>query len=90
MKYRDLLINIKKNNVPESLFSINQGLKPNAYILLKNYAKWEFFFLDEKGSRIDAQTFYDDDKAFDYLWEKLSFEIKYPPSTPPDSLGIFP
>jgi hypothetical protein len=39
------------------LYCIDDGLKSNAYILYKNYLKWEFFYLDEKGNRNDYQIF---------------------------------
>lgn len=72
--------------VPESLYSINDGLKPNAYIIFENYGKWEFFFLDEKGKRSGHVFFYNSEDGFDYLWQKLFSEIQYPPSNPPNSV----
>lgn len=88
MTLSELIDNIKKNNIPESSFSIYEGLKPNAYILIKNYSNWEFFYLSERGDRNDTQIFYNEESAFDHLWKKLIFELKYPPSIPPKSLGL--
>lgn len=88
MKYDELMENIYENNIPSSWFSINQGLKPNAYILFKNYDKWEYFYLDEKGDRLDSRLFSEPEKAFDFFWQKLLVEKSYPPSIPPKSLGI--
>jgi len=88
MKYNELMQNIRENNISPSLFSVNQGLKPNAYILIKNYDKWEYFYLDEKGNRFDNMVFSDSEKAFDFFWQKLLVENMYPPSIPPKSVGI--
>lgn len=86
MTVEELKQNIISWNVPGSLFSINEGLKPNAYVLFENYGKWEFFYLDEKGQRMDYKVFYHSSDAYDYLWKKLYEEMQYPPSIPPPSV----
>lgn len=86
MTLEKLRENIATWKVPESLYSINDGLKPNAYVLLENYDKWEFFYLDEKGSRINYNLFSEKNIAFEYLWNKLFLEMQYPPSIPPESV----
>ena len=86
MEYNDLIDKINEYNIPSSWYSINQGLKPNAYILFKNYDKWEYFYLDEKGERLGERVFTDPKKAFDFLWNKLLFENSRPPSIPPPSV----
>ena len=78
--------NIKTWKVPSSLYSINEGLKPNAYVLVENYGNWEFFYLDEKGERKDYNFWKDSNEAYEYLWKKLYKEIQYPPSTPPQGV----
>ena len=86
MKLEELQQNIISWSVPDYLYSINEGLKPNAFVLNENYGKWEFFYLDEKGERIGYTCFIDNEEAYDYLWEKLYKEMQYPPSTPPSSV----
>ena len=86
MNLQDLVEKLKINNIPESLYSIEQGLKPNSYILSKNYSTWEYFYLDEKGDRIDKRTFNDEGKACDYFWNKIKVEMSHPPSIPPKSV----
>ena len=86
MTYLELLDKIKENKVPSSLYSINQGLRPNAYVIHENYGIWEFFFLDERGARNNQRAFSSAESAYDYLWERLLFELRYPPSEPPDSI----
>jgi len=63
------------NNVPERWYSLDDGLKPDACILYKNYSKWEFFYLDEKGNRNNYQVFVTDDEAFDHLWKMMEGQL---------------
>lgn len=88
MTYQDLINNIQASKIPASLYSIEEGLKPNAYILYRNYDKWEYFFLSERGDKLDQRIFDKSEIAFDFFWEKLQNELKYPPSVPPSSIGI--
>lgn len=88
MTYQQLIDSIKQNGIPSDWFSINDGLKPNAYILNRNYIGWDFFFLDERGQRIGYKVFTDEGEAFDFFLQKLILEKKYPPSIPPSSVGI--
>jgi hypothetical protein len=64
------------NNVPERWYSLDDGLKPDACILHKNYSKWEFFYLDEKGERHDFRVFDNEADAFLYLWKKMEYQLK--------------
>ena len=79
---------VRVNKVPDRLYSLDHGLKPDAYILYKNYSKCEFFYLDERGNRNSYKEFTNDEDAYEFLWKKLEDEIKYPASTPPKSVGI--
>lgn len=64
------------NNVPERWYSLDEGLKSDAHHLYKNYSKWEYFFLDEKGGRNDNRIFLRDEEAFNYLWKKIERELE--------------
>lgn len=64
------------NNVPERWYSLDEGLKPDACILFKNYSNWEFFYLDEKGNRHEYKVFANDEEAFDYLWKKIEYQLR--------------
>lgn len=86
MTLKEFKDNIRKFNVPNELYSLEDGIKANAYILNKNYEKWDFFFLDEKGDRNNFIQFDDSQEAYSYLWSKLENEMKYPPSIPPKSV----
>ena len=80
MTIQELKHNIKLNNIPDRLYSLNEGLKPDAYIIFENYSKWEYYYLDERGNQIDKLEFNNSSDAYDYLWSKLEIELKYPPS----------
>ena len=45
MKLTELKKELEGNNVPERWYSINEGLKPDACNLYKNYSLWEYFYL---------------------------------------------
>ena len=77
---------LHENNIPANLYSIDDGLKSMAYVLYKNYAKWECFYLDERGIRRGEQIFYNEEDAYDYLWFKMEYYLKNPPSIPPKSI----
>jgi len=57
-----------------------------AHVLYKNYAKWEYFYLDERGERQGYTEFSEEEDAYAYLWNKLEMELKYPTSIPPKSV----
>ncbi|EHQ28093.1 hypothetical protein [Mucilaginibacter paludis] len=67
---------LKENGIPEAWYSINDGLKPGACILYKNDPVWEFFYLDERGNRVDYKTFADEAEAYRHLWEKMRYQLK--------------
>jgi hypothetical protein len=62
---------IARFEIPDRWYSINEGLKPDALILYKNYSLWEFFYLEEKGDRLDFKVFKNEEDAYEHLWNKL-------------------
>ncbi|GAB2470149.1 hypothetical protein GCM10011375_41030 [Hymenobacter qilianensis] len=62
-------------------YSLFGELTPDTTILVRNYYKWEVFYLDERGGRNDEQTFLSESDACDYLYkifaESRRIEIKY-------------
>lgn len=75
MTREELMKKIIVNIVPESWYCIDSGLKQDALHLYKNYTKWEYFYLDERGSHNDFRIFYSDEEAFDFLWEKIEGQL---------------
>lgn len=64
------------NNVPERWYSLDEGLKPGALHLYKNYSKWEYFYLDDRGERTDFRVFYTDEEAYDFLWKMIEQQLE--------------
>ncbi len=68
---------LNRSNVPHRWYSLNDGLKPDACILFKNYSGWEFFYLDEKGDRHDTRMFAKEEDAYEYLWKKMKYLLDF-------------
>ena len=80
MNIQELKNKLNKLNISENWYSINGGLKTDAYILDYVHGKWIFFYFDEKGNREDEKEFDNEDDACTYIFKKLMNEIKYPPN----------
>lgn len=63
------------SKVPENWYSLDEGLKPDSLIIYKNYSRWEFFYLDEKGDKYDYKVFSDERDACEHLWEKMKYQL---------------
>ena len=63
-------------NVPERWYSINDGLKPDACIIIKNYFIWECFYYGERGDKLDYISAGEDESAYQWLWEKMESQLK--------------
>ena len=64
------------NNVPEYWYSLDDGLKPDACNLFRNYEKWEYFYLDERGGRNDYKIFNRAEDAYEHLWKKMERQLE--------------
>lgn len=60
-----------ENKIPESWYSINNGVKFNACILVDNKSYWESFYFDEKGETHNLHLFSNEEEALDYLWKQI-------------------
>ncbi len=76
MNLEDLKEKLSVNNIPLRWYSLNDGLKPDACILMENYGVWEFFYLDEKGNRLDMRFFYSAEEAYEFLWKKMENQLR--------------
>jgi hypothetical protein len=76
MKIEDFNLKIEKHKMPNSWYSINDGMKFNASILLDNKTYWESFYYDEKGETNNLHLFSNEDEALDYLWGEIEDMIK--------------
>ena len=62
---------IIENRIPNSWYSINDGVKFNACILVDNKSYWESFYFDEKGESHNLHLFSSEDEALEYLWKQI-------------------
>ncbi|WP_243347645.1 hypothetical protein [Parabacteroides sp. FAFU027] len=77
MTKEELEEKLKVNNVPETWYSLNKGLKPDALILTKAHSFWEFFYLSEKGDRSSYEYFLTDEEAYEHLWKEISSNLRF-------------
>lgn len=75
MNLIELKDKLYKYNVPDQWYSLDDGLKPDACILFKNYSVWEYFYMSEKGERSDHKVFENAEDAYDFLWEKMKYQL---------------
>ena len=83
MTLEQLNENIAKWHIPAAFYSIDEGLKPDALILIDNQGLWEFFYLSERGDRSMYDYFKSSDEAYDHLWKLLFITVQNIKSTPP-------
>jgi hypothetical protein len=57
-----------KLNVPQREFSLKGDLMFDAINLIRNYNKWEVFYLDEKGNINDLIKFEDESSACEHIY----------------------
>lgn len=68
---------LQQHDIPERWYSLDDGLKPDALIIYKNYSLWECFYLDEKGNRNLESVCRNEEDAYDWLWDKLQVSLRY-------------
>jgi hypothetical protein len=76
MNIEEFKIKIEEFKIPSSWYSINNGVKFNACILLDNKSYWESFYFDEKGETHNLHLFSNEEEALDYLWKEIESMIK--------------
>lgn len=80
MTIEEFKAKIVEYNVPERLYSLNDGVKLDALILYQNYSIWEVFYRDEMNCRHDLGVFRVQTEALDFLWMKFEHEVTRPQS----------
>ena len=68
MKVLELDQRLRDLKISSRSYSLNGDLKPDAIILFHNYAKWEVFYLDERGGRNDERVFVTEEEACLYVY----------------------
>lgn len=67
MTESELKIELNKLKVPEEWYSINEGIKFDAYILNKIYYFWEYFYFDERGEKNEYKKFDNENDACNFF-----------------------
>lgn len=75
MTLEELKDKLYQYNVPERWYSLDEGLKSDAYIVSKNHSFWEVFYT-ERGEQHDFQVFISEEEAYDYLWKKMESQLR--------------
>ncbi|MFV0237436.1 MAG: hypothetical protein ACK5HU_02730 [Flavobacteriales bacterium] len=75
MKRKELIKKLRKLNIIEDDYSLNEGLKSDAIILEENMRYWKCFYYDERGGITNEQYFIEEEKAYDYIY-KTFMEIR--------------
>lgn len=68
MKVLELDQKLRDLKIDPLSYSLNGDLKSDAIILFHNYAKWEVFYLDERGGRNEERTFISEEEACLYVY----------------------
>ncbi|GAB2450975.1 hypothetical protein GCM10011375_36340 [Hymenobacter qilianensis] len=55
--------------VKSKSYSLFGELTPDTVVLVRNYYKWEVFYLDERGGRNDEKSFDSENDACDYIYK---------------------
>lgn len=76
MNVTQLINELDRMRVPKSFYSINDGLKTDAYILNYVYGRWECFYFDEKGNRLDEKNFLNEEEAVEFFLKRIRSERK--------------
>ena len=77
MRIEELKEKLNELKVPKEWYSINEGLKFDAYILNKVYYYWEYFYFDERGGQNEYRKFDNESDACMFFFNKLDKEMKF-------------
>lgn len=72
----ELKLELNKIGVSERNYSLNEGLKTDAYIIEEYDGIWKFYYFDERGQESDYNFFKSDEKAYTYLLVKFKEQLK--------------
>lgn len=77
MNVRQLKKELNLLKIPKRMYSVEDDLKGDAYILRKNYYKWECFYFDEKGIEQERREFQNEDEACVFFLDQIKKEFMY-------------
>jgi len=77
-------INMNKQNLKEKLdelninpnfYSLYGELLPDRTVLHDNYNDWEVFYFSERGERQDEKTFFNENDACQFIYDKFKNKV---------------
>jgi hypothetical protein len=66
-----LKIELDKLNVDFCQYSLSGDLTSDSIVLINNYDRWEFFYIDDYGNRDNIKEFGSESEACIYIYELL-------------------
>ena len=76
MTKSELKSELNKINVPKEHYSLNEGIKVDAYIVEKYNDIWRYYYFDEKGQGSDLNLFKSEEDAYIYLLKEFKEQLK--------------
>lgn len=77
MNKEELILELKLLGIKEANYSLNEGLKINAYIIESLDGVWRFFYFDEKGNETSIMLLKSKTEAYNYLLDKVKEDIEF-------------
>lgn len=74
MNKEQLKQELDKLGIDENYHSLEGELLPDRTVLYHSHDEWRVFYFDEKGNRNNEKTFKNEDKACQYIYQKLKEE----------------
>lgn len=71
MTIEELKTKLEALDVPQTWYSINDSVKPGAYILWEIHGFYDCFYFDERGNECDRHRFMNENDACEYLYNSL-------------------
>jgi hypothetical protein len=76
MTQEDLHQKLEQNKIPPSWYSLNEGLKIDAFNIAEVDGAWECFYYSETGEKNNSIIVDDAEKAYHWLWQKVKYQKK--------------
>lgn len=64
-------------DIPDRWYSIDDGIKPDSFILRSVHTYWEYYYMDERGGENDYKRFNNENEACNFFFEVMKEQAKY-------------
>jgi len=72
MNKNELIDNLDQAGIDRSHYSLSGELLPDTVVLSEYYGKWEFFYLDERGTQHNLEFFQNEIDAYEHVYQYLT------------------